>query len=346
MKKVKEMLGFLGFFWRRKKLTAFLLVVLVGVAIWRGAVGRKDGDVEFTQVKRGVVSEELILSGEIKADEHVQLTFPTAGKISWVGISEGDSVKKGQGLAKLDTTVLNAAFQQARATLRAAEASVDKVHDDVKDNDGDETFAEKDTRTAAEVTKDKAWDAYVAAEYNLQNATLVSPFEGIVTYLANPFSRVNVLPTSTQVEIVNPETIYFEVSADQSEVVDLHEGQKVNIVLDSFSDEEFEGMIDFISYTPDSGEAGTVYNVKVTFIGKEIDLSKVRIGMSGDAKFVLSEIRDVLYALPKYVNSDTQGKYVNLSKKNNKVYVEVGLEGEERVEIISDEIKEGDIIFD
>ncbi len=346
MKGVREELGFLGFFWRRKKLTAFLVIVLVGFGIWRGAVGRKNGDVESATIERGTVSEELILTGEIKADEHALITFPTSGKISWVGVSEGDRVKKGQALSKLDTTVLNSTFQQARATLRAAEAAVDKVHDDVKDRDDTETFTERDTRTTAEATKDRAWDAYVAAEYNLRNSTLVSPFEGIVTYLARPFSGVNVLAASTQIEVVNPDTIYFEVSADQSEVIDLHEGQKVNIILDSFTDDKLEGMIDFISYTPDSGEAGTVYNIKVSFVGNKIDLSKVRIGMSGDAKFVLSEVSDVFYTPPKFVNSDTKGKYVNLSKKNNKVYVEVGLEGEERVEIISDEVKEGDIIFD
>ncbi len=93
-----------------------------------------------------------------------------------------------------------------------------------------------------------------------------------------------------------------------------------------------------------AGEVGTVYKVKVIFVD-EIDATKLRIGMTGDAKFVLSERDEVLYLPPKFINSDTGGKYVNLDRKNNKVYIEVGIEGEERVEVIGD-IEEGDTAYD
>jgi RND family efflux transporter MFP subunit len=295
---------------------------------------------------RGKVAEELILSGEVDADEYVQMQFPASGKIAWVGVKEGDEVNKGQALSKLDTTTLNTTFQSARATLRAAEAALENVHDQVKDNDDDESFSEKDTRTAAEVTKDKAYEAYVAAEYNLRNSTLVAPFAGIVTFVAHPFSGVNVLFSETQIEVINPDTIYFDVSADQSEVVNMSMGQKVNIVLDSFSEEEFEGEVAFISYAPQAGEVGAVYKVKVKLKDVNSNEVKYRIGMTGDAKFILSEKDDVLYLPSDFVNTDTKGKYIRKGKENNKVYIEVGIEGEERVEIISDEVKEGDTIFD
>jgi membrane fusion protein (multidrug efflux system) len=329
----------------RKKLLIIILVLIIGGFLVYRFIIQRNGEVETAEVKRGEVVEELILSGEIDADEYAQLALPASGKIAWVAVSEGDWVKKGQALTKLDTTTLNTTFQQARATLRAAEAALENVHDQVKDNDEDETFAQKDTRTAAEVTKDKAYEAYVAAEYNLRNSTLLSPFAGLITFLAHPFSGVNVLFSETQVEVINPETIYFDVSADQSEVIDLHVGQKVSVVLDSISDEEIEGIIDFISYTPKSEETGTVYKIKVDFLRDGFDTSVYRIGMTGDAKFVLSEKEDILYLPPKFVNSDSKGKFVRKGKKNNKVYVEVGLEGEERVEIIGD-VEEGDVIFD
>ena len=321
----------------RKRLIILAIVLSAGFLIWKFALGKKE-EIETTKIERGTVSEELVLSGEISADEYAKLTFPTSGKISWVGVSEGNEVKRGQALAKLDTTVLNAAFQQARAALRAAEATVEKDHA------GDETFTQKDTRTAAEAAKDEAYDAYIAAEYNLRNSTLTSPFAGIVTFLAHPFSGVNVLVTETQVEVINPDTIYFDVSADQTEVGDLSIDQKVKIILDSMPDEELSGYVDFISYTPRSGEVGTVYKVKVKFDGK-LDVKKYRIGMSGDASFILSEKESILYLPPKFVKSDSQGKYVKLGKKNNKTYIEVGIEGEDKIEIKGD-IKEGDIVFD
>ncbi len=62
-------------------------------------------------------------------------------------------------------------------------------------------------------------------------------------------------------------------------------------------------------------------------------------------KFILNEKEDVLYVPQGFVNSDKQGKYVNLSSKNNKVYIEVGIDGEDRIEIAG-EVSEGDLVFD
>ena len=67
--------------------------------------------------------------------------------------------------------------------------------------------------------------------------------------------------------------------------------------------------------------------------------------MSGDAKFILSEKENVLFVPPEFVKTDTTGKYVNLTKKNNKKYIEVGIESEDKVEIKGD-VNEGDIVYD
>ncbi len=331
-------------FLRKRNLVIAIIIAVVGFGIYKFFFA-KDNEVETSKVLRGSVEEELILSGVISADEYVKLSFPTSGQISWVGVSEGKEVKKGQALIKLDTTVLNTVFQQARASLREEEATVANIHDQVKDHSGDETYAQKDTRTAAEVAKDKAYEAYIAAEYNLRNATLVSPFAGIATFVAHPYPGMNVLATETQVEIINPETIYFEVTADQSEVTSLNNGQEVHIILDSFPDEEIKGEVIFISYTPKTNEAGIAYKVKVKLLDFENNYEKFRLGMGGDAKFILSEKEDVLYLPPKFVNSDSEGKYVNKDKITNKVYIEVGIEGEDRVEITGD-VEEGDMVFD
>lgn len=330
--------------YKKKKLLIILTVIaVIGFFGWQ-YFSNKNGDFEKIEVKRGIVREELILSGSIRADEHANLTFQTSGELDWIGVTEGDEVEKGQKLVKLDTTSLYHALQSAEADLRKYESTVDRVYDDVQGSETDESFSEIETRTIAETAKDKAYRAYAIAQKNLANSTLRAPFDGIVTSITNPFSGINTMFSQSQIEIVNLQTIYFDVSADQSEVTDLYVGQKVNMVLDSFSDEEIEGEIVYISYTPKTGDVGTVYEVKVS-LSDELDIKKVRVGMTGDAKFVLSQKEDVLYVPPEFVNSDKNGKYVRLGKANNKVYLEVGIEGEERVEVVG-EIKEGDTVYD
>lgn len=331
---------------KRKKLIIILIVVgLIVYGGWYFIDQRKNGDVEQTEVKKGTVREELILSGEVVADEHADLLFQSSGELDYIGVSEGDEVKKGQVLARLDTTVLYQSLQIADANLRSTAAALDVVYDDLQGKEDSETYEEKSTRTTSEAAKDAAVFAHIQAQKNLANATLRAPFDGIVTTVSNPFTDFNFIYTQSQIEIVNPQTIYFEVTADQSEVIDLYLGQKVILILDSYTDEEFEGTIAYIAFTPKSGEVGALYRVKVTLTQEEFDINKFRIGMTGDAKFVLSEKDDVLYLPSDFVNADSTGDYVRKGKANNKVYVEVGLEGEEKIEIVGD-IKEGDIVFD
>lgn len=330
---------------KRKRLVAFIVILIIAAFfLTRKYIFPPKNGVEVTKVERGLVREELILSGEIVAEEHARLSFLTSGNLDYVGVTEGQEVEKGYVLARLDTTILYQTYLSSEADLRRFDASRDKTYDDIQGHTKDETFAQIETRTIAETNRDKAYRAYVAAQENLANATLRAPFDGIVSAITHPYTGVNTSLTESQIEIVNPDTIYFAVSADQTEVTDLTEGQKVNVVLDSFPSDEIGGEIVYISYTPNIGDVGTVYVVKVKLVDA-IDIAKIRIGMSGDAKFVISENADVLYVPPKFVKTDVKGKYIKKASKNNKVYVEIGLEGEDRVEIRGD-IKAGDTLYD
>jgi len=333
---------------RITKIAIFLAIVIFGFVTISNLVQqkKKEAEAEKFTVKKGTVSEDLILSGKIKAEEDAQLFFPTSGKLVWVGVKEGDFVKKGQALASLDKTPLNAAYQQALNNIRMYEANVEATYDSLKGKDTSETFAQKATRTTSEVAKDNAYDALKIAEYNLKNATLIAPFSGFVTYLANPFSGVNVSAAQMQIEIVNPQTIYFEVTASQDEVTKLKEDQEVKIILDSFPEKEIKGKISFISLTPINIQEGSDYKVKISLIDlKEEDLKSLKIGMTGDARFSLEKKDDVLYAPSQFIKADKKGKYVNLGSIKNKVYIKTGLEGEEYTEI-KEGVKEGDILYD
>ncbi len=332
----------------KRKLGRWFWVILIVVVL--GIVGffyfsnkNKNGSVT-TIVQRGEVKEELILTGSVNADKHAILYFPAVGKISAVYVKEGDWVKKGRALTSLNKTTLNTVYQQALNNYRNYQAAAENALDIVKDHSKDETFAQKATRTAAEVARDNAYDAVTAAKYNLDNSTIFAPFEGLITSLPFPSPGVNVLYTDAQVEILDPASIYFEVEADQSEVINIKEEQKVVIVLDSYRDKELSGTVSFVGYTPKPGEVGTVYKVKVVLTNSEVEEVLPRIGMTGDAKFVLSQKEDVLYVPPKFVHSDKDGKYVNLGEKDKKTRITIGIEGEERVEITSG-VKEGDTLY-
>ncbi len=81
---------------------AIAVVFLLGFGIYRQIVPSKaDGDTTY-KVKRQNLKESLTFSGEIDAEEKVTLRFQTSGRLSWVGVKEGDFVKKFQTIASLD----------------------------------------------------------------------------------------------------------------------------------------------------------------------------------------------------------------------------------------------------
>lgn len=326
----------------KKRLIIILIIIAtIGFFVVRGRSG--NGAIEEATIERGTVEEEIVLTGEIKATNYAQLHFNTPGTIAWVGVKVGDTIKKGQALLKLDTVQLNAAYQIAAANYRAAQANVEEVLDSVKGNDKDETFEEKNIRTAAEVARDKAYDALVSAQKDLREATLVAPFDGIVAILNAESAGVNISLGAPQIVVVNPATIYFEVSADQTEVSQFKPGDKAEITLDAFSEETLEASITSVSIAPDSLESGTVYPVRLSLVLS--DYSKYKIGMTGDASFIVSREENVLHVPSNFINSDSEGEYILVNSGKDKKYIEVGIEGENRTEI-SGEISEGEKVFD
>jgi HlyD family secretion protein len=319
-----------------------IIVLVVGGLIYGFSVGQSK-DVEKYNVSKGTVKEELIISGTVKADKYSAMAFAASGKLAWIGVTEGQEVYQGQALAKLDAKLLNSAYESAKSNLRSADANAQYVLDTVKDHSSDETYLQKTTRTTAEVAKDNAWEALKIAEENLRNSTLYAPFKGVIASLTNSAPGVNVTFADQILEIIDPKTIYFQVFADQTEIIKLKIGDSVEVQLDSYPDNKLQGKITYLSLTPQRGEVGSVYKVRVEF--KELANIDPRVGMTGDARFTMKQKEDVLYAPSNFVKTNKKGTYVMVNNAKNKVYVETGIEGEEYTEIIGN-IKEGDTLLD
>lgn len=331
--------------WYKRRRNYIIAVALISLFfIVRRVTSGSSAPRETSTVSRGTVKEELVLSGEMKALSNASIAFNQSGTVSWVGVKVGDSVKKGQALIQLDTTSTNAAYQQARSSLLAAEANVNYVHDNLKNKNDSETFSEKNTRVAAEVTHDNAYNAMLAAQKTLRDGVIRAPFMGIVAQITNESAGVNVTAGVPQITIVNPTTLYFSVNADQTDVSHLHLGDKATIVLDSFLDENITGVVSDISFTPSTADSGTVYPVRLALSVDNNDY-KYKVGMTGDTTFTLSQKENTLFVPAKFVKSDKEGKYVYIDSKNTKKYVKVGIEGDDKTEIQGD-IVDGTVVYD
>lgn len=316
-----------------KRLAVLIVIAIVVFFLTRG--GGNGKNTLTATVERGDVNEEIVLAGEVVAKSSAKLTFPGSGKMLAVNVTEGELVTKGQVLGQMDTVALNATLNQARIAWQTAQVTVDRVHDDLKGKDTTETFSEKETRTAAESARDRAYEAYIVAQKALTDAVFKSPIDGVVSQVGVNTIGSSVTLGTLAFEVIDPDSVYFSVLADQTEVGLFSEGDQVEITLDAFEDKTFKGVVDSIGLTPKAGEADIVYEIKVD-INRQSDIAdRIRIGMTGDAKFFLDKAENVLYTDPSFVRSDTDGKYVLSDSNGTKTRVEIGLEGEERIEIKS-----------
>lgn len=335
--------AFIRLFLKKKKILAILLVIaLIGIGFL--VRNRNSSPQESTIVKSGNLKEELVLSGEISATEKTNLFFPVSGKISWIGVEEGDEISKNQSLATLDQSSVVKNLQSSLLDYSKERNNFEQTKED-NGNATPENAANLEIKRILENNQydlDKAVLAVELKDIAKRDSVIVSPFKGIVASKSNYYVGNNIAFGTALFEIVNPDTVYFSVSADQTEVVSLDIGEECEISLDAFEGKKISGKIESISFTPDENESGTVYRVKVSVTG---DIPSFRIGMTGDATFIVREKENALYVSSKFIKSDENGSYVLVGENKEKRYIKTGLETEEDIEI-TEGINEGDVVYD
>jgi len=296
------------------------------------------------------IRDELSISGNVDADEKVDLAFQTGGKLAWVGVKVGDKVKKYQGIASLDQRELEKRLKKDLNLFMTARWNFDQVKDDNRDSV---------IWSLTEDQRRRAFRQIDLAQFNLDNSIidveirdlskevsyLYSPIEGIVTRVDTPYAGVNTTSLN-HFEVINPDTIRFIALADQTDVVKMKEGMSADVSLDAYPDVKKKASISTISLTPKSGEVGTVYEMKMNFNESSEEAEMMRVGMTGDATFVLNE-KDTLAIPTSIIILEGEKKYVykKVNDRKEKTYIETGVSNDAFTEVTTG-LKPGDIVYD
>ena len=327
----------------------YILVILVILAVigYQKFINEpaKKEQAKAHEVKKRNIKEILSLAGKIDADEKVILRFQASGRLAWVGVKEGDYVKKYQTVASLDQRSL-------KKTLEKYLRDYSKERNDFEEDRRTTYPSGAVTDTIKRILEKNQYDLDKAVlDVELQNlsieyANLWTPIEGIVTRVDSPFAGVNITPAQAEFEIVNPKTVYYSATVDQTEVVMLKTGMKGKIIFDAYLDDQIDGEIVNISFAPKTGETGTTYDVKIAFNNAN-DSFKYRLEMTGDVDFVIKERKNIIAIPDNYLKQDKERRYVmkKVNGQSKKTYVKSGEEIDSNVEII-DGLTDGDIIYD
>ncbi len=338
-------------FFKKRWYLILLGILIIGFFLYKNnATSKAKNKVDNYIIKRENLKEVLTLSGEIDAEEKATLKFQTSGRLVWVGVKEGDFVKKYQVIASLDQRDLKNRLNKYLNTYVIERNDFEQDKYDNKNKQFD--LSESIRKTAETTLKNNQYsleNTVLDVEYqnlSLEYANLWTPIEGVVTHVSIPFAGVNITPAGADFEVVNPKTLFFSVSAEQGDIVNLQEGTVGDISFDAFPEEKFKTTVYYLSFSPKDGETGTVYELRLKLDDQAANLP-LRLGMSGDVDFTIKEENQVLSVPSSFIKKDKKGDYVYVGSPDKKVkrYINISREVDGKY-IITNGLQEKEVIYD
>lgn len=275
--------------------------------------------IQTAVVKRTTFTKSVTSSGKTKAAQSVELKFQTSGKLTWVGVKEGDRVSAYQAIAQLDAREVQKNLEK---TLRDYSAQRNDFEEmwrvTYKGIQNPQTAL---TDTVKRILEKNQWDLEKAVldvelkHLSFEYSTLVTPISGIVTRVDTPIAGINITPATAVFEVVDPASLVFEASVDEIDAGSIAIGRKATVTLDAFPDTALSGLVSKIAFAAKTSSGGaTVFPVEVAIATS----SGVRIGMNGDVAIYTDSQEDVFVIPTEAVREDEKVTYVY--KKEGKLY--------------------------
>jgi len=234
-------------------------------------------------VRTQAVTEETIvdqieLVGNLLANESVEIRPEVAGILEEVLFEEGDEVKKGMAIARIDREELGAEYSEAEANLRLAKSNYDRV---------EKLFKQ---RTISRQEYDEARRQYNTARAiaeriasRLEETEILAPFDGRMGERhVSPGQYVD--SAVVLAELVDATPVKAEFMVPERFVSELDKGKKVKIEVGAYPNDIFEGEVYFIA--PSVDPATRTILLKAT-VPNEQHLLKP--GMFASLNLILSE---------------------------------------------------------
>lgn len=310
--------------------------------------------VRYQRVAMGPLSLDRSLAAMVRAGVESRLSFRVAGSVRTVDIKVGNSVRRGQVLARLDPTDFElrveeskAALAQAQANLRQAQADYDRVRSLYENNNSSK--AELDAARAISESGQASVDAVTRqldqAKQQLGYATLRAPADGAIASVAVEANEnvqggqeVCLLLSGGEPEVVVP------VPAVMIGFIEV--GQRVSVRMDALPGETFEAEVTEVGVAVTG--AATTYPVIARLLDSSI---MVRAGMAAEATFSLEGATgDRIFVPGVAVGEDREGRFVFLLEPSGggegtveRRAVEIGAINATGIEIVSG-VEENDLV--
>lgn len=308
-----------------------------GASAAAGPEGKKEEQkapavpVEVARVAKRPISASYSGTANLEAPAEAQVVAKTSGVVLEVLAEEGDSVRAGQTLARIDPDRARLEVERTGATVRKLQSNFNRAQ---------ELLASK--LVSAESVEQIRFDLEAArashdlARLELSYTNIVAPFDGVVAQRMVKTGNLVAL-NAPAFRVVDTSRLEAVLNVPEREVATLKTGMPLRMIVDAIPGTVFEGRVDRTSPVVDAG-SGT-FRVVAAFEGG----TALRPGMFGRIEVVYDQRKDAL-TMPRIALLENEGEpavFVVREKKAVRVPVQLGYINGEFAEVRAG-LSEGD----
>jgi HlyD family secretion protein len=321
-------------------ITAGSVVVFVAVLLVLKSAGKIGNNedvkiVEIAKVNEMTIVETVSATGKIQPEVEIKISSEVSGEIIDLPIKEGQQVKKGDLLVKINPDIYVSGVNRTAASVSNTRAGLSQAEAQVKEAkanyDRNKALFEKGVISKSEWDRIvSAYEVAVASKqsayYNVQRAsatlteakdnlgrtTIYAPADGTISLLSVELGeRVLGTQQMTGTEILrvaNLNHMEVEVDVNENDIVKVSVGDSANIEVDAYLKKEFKGIVTSISNSASSAltaDQVTNFKVKVRILkesyldlieGKPETYSPFRPGMTATVDIITNRKTKVIGA--------------------------------------------------
>jgi HlyD family secretion protein len=355
-------------------------VLLVAAAIaWWILGGPSTVHYTIATVTRGAITREVTATGTVNPELTIIVGSYDSGVIQQLYCDYNTPVKAGQVCAKIDPRPYQTVVDQNKANLAVAKAQLEKdkanlaytkltldrdaklvqtnaVSQDTFDNAKSTYDQALATITFDEATIQQRQAALDTAQVNLDYADIVSPVDGVVV------SR-NVTMGQTVAASFQTPTLFLiasdltkmevDTNVSESDIGGIKQGDKSTFTVDAFPKRTFEGTVSQVRQSPQTVQNVVTYDIVVSAANSDLALMP---GMTTANRIITDQRNDVI-RVPNQALRYTPGGFAGVNASGQaqiwvlrneqpiSVPVVIGLEDDNFTEIVSGDVKAGDLVI-
>jgi HlyD family secretion protein len=312
-----------------------IIALLIGLSK-AGVLGNKDKgkEIEIANVVTGTIVETVSATGKIQPEIEVKISSEVSGEIISLNVKEGQVVKKGDLLVKINPDLYTSGYNRSVSNLSGTKAGLSQS--EASFNEAKANYERNKTLFEKGIISKSDWDKVIAsfevakankqsAYYNVKSAsatvneakdnlgrtTIYAPADGTISVL-NVELGERVLGTQQMagteiLRVANLNNMEVEVDVNENDIVKIKVGDLANVEVDAYLKKQFKGVVTSISNSASTAlTADQVTNFKVKvrilkesyqdlMVGKPSSYSPFRPGMTATVDIITTTKTNVVH---------------------------------------------------